>query len=53
MDARAFAAATRRTYLRDPRVTAADGAFVLAATGVVLVLLAISSWMGWLRLLLG
>jgi hypothetical protein len=32
---------------------AADGAFVLAATGVVLVLLAISSWMGWLRLLLG
>jgi energy-coupling factor transporter transmembrane protein EcfT len=51
MDARAFAAATRRTYLRESRLNGGDATFVLGATLIVILLLAMSSSIGWLRTL--
>src|SRR5207302_1468520 len=53
MDARAFAAATERTYYRAARLTTADGLFVLGAAGMTAALVALSSWMGWLRTIAG
>src|SRR5438445_2819677 len=53
MDARGFAAATRRTYYRDARLTWDDALFVLGAAVATIALLALSAWLGSLRTLLG
>ena len=53
MDARAFAAATRRTYYRETRLTWDDALFVLAAAVTTTALLVLSAWLGSLRTVLG
>jgi len=53
MDARGFAAATRRTYYRDARLTWDDALFVLGAAVATIALLVLSAWLGSLRTLLG
>ena len=50
MDARAFAAADRRTYYRESRVTRADAAFALATLGIAVGILALTAAAGWLRI---
>lgn len=50
MDARGFASARERTYLRDAPLTAHDVLFAAAALGVGLGLLALGAVGGWLRL---
>jgi len=49
MDARAFAAATRRTYYREARLGRADAVFALAALVLVAAIFALSASAGWLR----
>jgi energy-coupling factor transporter transmembrane protein EcfT len=51
MDARGFAAASRRTYYREARLTWGDAVFALGAAGAVAALLTISAWANWLRIL--
>jgi energy-coupling factor transport system permease protein len=50
MDARGFAAARERTYLRASPLTAADVAFAVAAVAVGLGVLALGAAGGWLRI---
>jgi energy-coupling factor transport system permease protein len=50
MDARGFAAATRRTYYREVPIDWSDAAFALGTAAWALALLALSRWAGWLRL---
>jgi energy-coupling factor transport system permease protein len=50
MDARGFAAARERTYLRESRLTAQDLALVLAALAVAGALLGLGAIGGWLRI---
>lgn len=50
MDARGFAAARDRTYLRDAPLTGRDLAFAIGAIAIAIGLLAVSSASGWLRI---
>ena len=50
MDARGFAAARERTYLRDAPLTGRDLMFAVAALGLGVALLALGAAGGWLRL---
>ena len=50
MDARAFAAARRRTYYREARLRAGDLAFAAGALATALALLGLSAAAGWLRI---
>lgn len=50
MDARGFAAARDRTYLRTTAVTCADVAMAIVALAIALALLAGGALGGWLRL---
>jgi energy-coupling factor transport system permease protein len=53
MDARAFAAATERTYYRETRLTATDALFALGAATGTAALVAFSAWMGTLQTIVG
>jgi energy-coupling factor transport system permease protein len=50
MDARAFAAATSRTYLRESLITPADGAFAVGALALAIAVFTLGALGGWLRI---
>jgi len=53
MDARGFAAATKRTYYRDARLAWGDAIFVVGAAIATTALLMLSAWIGALRTIVG